>query len=179
MLRCLLYAGETFGLVHIEAAAQGLPVIAFDVRANAESVVFLGDSSERGQGSGSAETYGGASAGAGADAGGVVSKGVGVQSALLPYREGAVVQDLALALLTAYLQHRRRLHEVQDHQHPSRVHTEVSSDAAGYSGSSAVKAERAEVCDKVVPVFRHWNSRQHSRALVDALALFLRSASSQ
>ena len=37
-------AGETFGFVHIEAAAQGLPVIAFNMSANSESILDLGTS---------------------------------------------------------------------------------------------------------------------------------------
>jgi hypothetical protein len=150
-----VFVGETFGFIHIEAAAQGLPVIAFDMCANGESVVLFGDTQSNS-----------------------TSTSVGVQSALLPYREGAVVQDLALALLTAYLQHRRRQHEVQ------LLTQEV--DAAPAQGQEErkrtvvrrdrIERQRVEVCDDVLPIFRHWNSRQHSRALVDALLLFLRSA---
>ena len=35
-----MFIGETFGFVHIEAASQGLPVIAFDMMANRESIAL-------------------------------------------------------------------------------------------------------------------------------------------
>lgn len=34
-------SGETFGFIHIEAAAQGLPVIAFNMSANCESILNI------------------------------------------------------------------------------------------------------------------------------------------
>jgi glycosyltransferase involved in cell wall biosynthesis len=76
-----LTAGETFGFVHVEAAAQRLPVIAFDTRANAESIQPL--SAHRGNNSSCPH----------------------VTNALLPYREREELTDLALAILRAHVQH--------------------------------------------------------------------------
>jgi len=159
-------------MVHTEAVAQGLPVVAFDVCANAESVVVLGSDGGGGQD--------GSSKGAGAGAGGAGDsvRSVGVRSALLPYREGAVVQDLALALLTAFLQHRRHQQWHQDNQlaeqAPDQGEAREAREAAQSEGGGG---KRHALCDAVVPIFAQWNNRQHSRALVDALTMFLPSFS--
>lgn len=157
-------AGETFGFIHLEAAAQGLPVIAFDMCANAESVVLFGDNQSNIISSDGAEA------------------GRGVQSALLPYREGAVVQDLALALLNAFLEHKRGLLSAQQ----GESETSMSKDGELLHDALIVKepgrrgGKRMEkVCKTVLPMLRHWNNRQHSRALVEALAMFLPSVQSR
>lgn len=147
-----LFAGETFGLVHVEAAAQGLPVIAFDTRANAESIVTHSDNTSV---SASPSSSGGGGCGA------------GVRSALLPFREGQVLQDLAVALLTAYSQHKEQRTCLSRKQDVS-----CTADAVDCAKCSTQQEQRAEVCESVLPMFHHWNTRQHSEALADALFLF-------
>jgi glycosyltransferase involved in cell wall biosynthesis len=129
--------GETFGFVHVEAAAQRLPVIAFDTRANAESIQPL--SAHRGNNSSCPH----------------------VTNALLPYREGEVLSDLALAILRAYIQHEagRRCEEKREASQEGAQDIEEKNPRA------------ADICGAELPALRHWNTQQHSRALVEALQL--------
>jgi hypothetical protein len=130
-----LFTGETFGFVHVEAAAQRLPVIAFDTRANAESIQPL--SAHRGNNSSCPH----------------------VTNALLPYREGEVLPDLALAVLKAYVQHEAaRRCEGEGEDWRVEVRDASHNDAA--------------TCEAEVPTLQHWNTQQHSRALIEALQLF-------
>lgn len=103
------YVGETFGFNHVEASSHGLPVIAFDMLANRESI----------------------------------ATGVFVQ-----YERGRLIINLADAMVETYLlRHRYR------------------------SMSSAKERVRyvMKTCTTARSMYRHWNSRQHSLALISLL----------
>jgi glycosyltransferase involved in cell wall biosynthesis len=130
-----LFTGETFGFVHVEAAAQRLPVIAFDTRANAESIQPL--SAHRGNNSSCPH----------------------VTNALLPYREGEVLPDLARAILRAYVQH-EGARGCEGQREDLRVEVRDAPQ------------NEATTCEAELPALQQWNTQQHSRALIEALQLF-------
>jgi glycosyltransferase involved in cell wall biosynthesis len=101
------YLGETFGFNHVEASSHGLPVIAFDMLANRESI----------------------------------ATGVFVQ-----YERGRLIINLADAIVETYLLRHRSISSAQE-----RVRY--------------VK----ETCATARSMYRHWNSRQHSLALISLL----------
>lgn len=131
-----LDTGETFGFVHVEASVQGLPIVAFDTRANGESIQPIHDN-------GSKSSCG------------------GVGNALLPYREGLMVPDLALALLRAYIEHRRGQRCRDAAAGGERISTGDAHCVGHEEGEAAL------------PILSHWNTQQHSRALCEALQLLL------
>ena len=99
-------AGETFGFNHVEASSHGLPVIAFDMMANRESI----------------------------------TTGVFIE-----YERDRLIITLADAMVETYL----HLHR----------HMSVEERA-----SSVMKT-----CASAKSMYRHWNSRQHSLALISLL----------
>ena len=103
------YEGETFGFNHVEASSHGLPVIAFDMLANRESI----------------------------------ATGVFVQ-----YERGRLIANLADAIVETYLLRHR-------HRSMSSAKERVSY--------------VMETCATARSMYRHWNSRQHSLALISLL----------
>ena len=103
------YVGETFGFNHVEASSHGLPVIAFDMLANRESI----------------------------------ATGVFVQ-----YERGRLIINLADAMVETYLLRHR-------HRSMSSAKERVSY--------------VMETCATARSMYRHWNSRQHSLALISLL----------
>ena len=103
------YVGETFGFNHVEASSHGLPVIAFDMLANRESI----------------------------------ATGVFVQ-----YERGRLIINLADAMVETYLLRHR-------HRSMSSAKERVSY--------------VMETCTTARSMYRHWNSRQHSLALISLL----------
>lgn len=101
----------------------------------------------------------------------------GVQSALLPLREESVVEDLALALLRAFVQHKSARECAAKKVMPQQC---VAVDGAPPPPCTVPDRDAGRrvrhgstTCHTARPLFERWNSAQHAAALAEALQLFL------
>lgn len=90
---------------------------------------------------------------------------------ILPFRDKHVIQDLALAMLKAFA------------NCASTVNTVVTSagmHGAGVSENDNKHTQRtyvyrnrmrnvSAICERIVPMFAHWNVKQHAAALMHAI----------
>ena len=155
----LRVAGETFGFIHIEAAALGLPVLGFDMGANRESIVY---SSSGGGSSGCSSSTGSSSSA-------TTTLNTGSNNStynLIQYRPKRAVEDLSLAIFRVFI------HSLYENSNSS--HTNYTK----YINKTQkiIKKKRknkASICECLKPVFTHWNVKQHSYALIQALQILL------
>ena len=149
----LCVAGETFGFIHIEAAALGLPVLGFDMGANRESIVYGSSSSSCCSGTSSSSSNSSSSSSSST-------------YNLIKYRPKRAVEDLSLAIFRVFI------HSLYENSNSS--HTNYTK----YINKTQkiIKKKRknkASICECLKPVFTHWNVKQHSYALIQALQILL------
>lgn len=86
-----------------------------------------------------------------------------------------MIQDLALAMVRAYVNSAQ--HPVDRNETTENVNTAV--DVSGGVGAH-IQSDRqylfrnrvrnvTAICERVVPMFAHWNVQQHGRALMQAM----------